>query len=240
MRRISLMGLALMAIFAFSAVGASVASAEETGNPEILPVPTAGTPLPIAITPNTGSKPLLETTAGAKIECNEVKGEGAFTSRRLGTALLNFTGECKVETTKCKAEGDVNGTLLLKGDIHLVDVLETFEGKTEQLRLALEVLPLAVPYVITCGLIKIEVKGSALGLVLVNNLEKTKHVDVHFDQVSLGEQFEKECILDKEFCEEKGVKKKFTLEANLGKGFELAAEVVLVLVLTPNTIEFHF
>ena len=41
MKRIKLLGLALLALFALSAVASSVASAEL---PEILPVPTAGTP----------------------------------------------------------------------------------------------------------------------------------------------------------------------------------------------------
>jgi hypothetical protein len=239
MRRIRLLGLALLTFMALGVIGASVASAEELGNPEILPVPTVGEPL--NITSIEGKEPFLETTKGSKISCKEVKGSGSFTSRRLGVGTLHFTGKCESKGIECLSEGDVAGTILLPTvDWHLVDLLEN-----NVLTLGLEILPLPQPFLILCGVLHISVTGSALGLVLLKDLQKSKHFEVHFDRELLnkapvpGEQFEKECILDKEFCEPGGKPKKFLLEANFGKS-ELAAEVALVLILTEKEFEVHF
>jgi hypothetical protein len=232
MRHIRLLGLALTAIFALGVVGASSAIAE---NPEILPVPTPTTPLAFTIDPVATSKPTLETSAGAKIVCNEAKGSGEFTSARLGTGTINLTGECNFGGTKCKAEGDTNGTLLMKVDVHLVDVLPL----ANELRLGIVLQPLPQPFVLTCGLGKIELLGSAIGVVLVKDLQKTKDGEVHFEGTK-GMQSLTECDLDKAFCETGGMKNKILLESEAGKGRELAAWLMLVIILTAKEVEIHF
>jgi hypothetical protein len=236
MRQIRQLGLALIVVSVIGVVAVSAASAEETGNPEILPIPTAVSPLAFAISSVAGSEPLLVSTADLKILCEEVKGEGSFTSRRLGTAVLNFGKNCLDNGTKCKAEADVNGTILMKANVHFVDVLPV----VDELRLGLKVAPTTTPFVITCGLVKIEVIGSAIGLVSGKSLEKSKHFEVQFAQSSLGEQALKTCDLDKEVCEAEGKSKLFLTEENSGKGFELAAWVLVVLILFPANIELHF
>jgi hypothetical protein len=234
MRKAVLLSLALLTFMALGVIGASVASAEELGNPEILPVPTVGEPL--NITGIEGKEPAFETTKASKIKCGEVKGSGSFTSRRLGVGTLHFTGKCESKGIECLSEGDAAGTYLMpKVDWHLVDLLEN-----NALTLGLEILPLPQPFLILCGVLHLSLTGSALGLVLVKDLQKTKHFEVHFGQTTAGEQIEQECILDKEFCEPGGKPKKFLLELNFGKGFELATLSVLVLALTEKEAEVHF
>jgi hypothetical protein len=237
MRQIRQLGLALIVVAATGVVAASAAWAEETGNPEILPIPTAVSPLSFTVSSVAGSEPLLVSTANLKLLCEEVKGEGSFTSRRLGTALLNFGKNCLEAGVKCKAEADVTGTILMKADVHFVDVLPV----VDELRLGLKVAPTTMPFVITCGVVKLEVRGSTIGLTLVGkSLEKTKHFEVHFTQSSLGEQTLKTCDLDKEICEPEGKGKSFLTEESGGKGLELAAWVLLVLILTATEIEPHY
>lgn len=229
MQRLRILGIALVAIFALSAIVSATASAEF---PEILPVPTPTAPLTFTSETVGGSKPILETTKGVKIECAKATNKGEFTSQDLGTATIDFEG-CESKGAKCKAEGDVNGTILLKTDIDLVDF-----KKGAELLLGLEILPLeggTNKLIITCGILKVEVKGSVIGRVHVKSLEKTKHATVLFTQTK-GEQDIKECELLKAFCA--GVK--FLLEANFGAGFELAGELAEVLVLFPKEIEVHF
>jgi hypothetical protein len=106
MRTIRLVGLALAATVALG-VGASVASAEEGGNPQILPMPTAAEPLTFTVS---GGKALLETTAKARIECEEVTGAASFTSQRLGTLKLSFQKNCLL------GGGGVKKKFLLEGE----------------------------------------------------------------------------------------------------------------------------
>lgn len=237
MRRIRLLGLALTAIFALGVVGASSAMAEEAGNPQILPAPTAAEPLTFTVT---GTNPFLETSAKGEIKCEKVEGllaTSSFTSRRLGTVDLHFGTNCLLnKTTKCKAEGDVNGTILLKADIHLVDVLPV----SGELRLGLEILPLEVPYKITCGIGKVEVTGSAIGLATAKTGVELEETEVKFEQSTAGMQTLTKCDLTKEFCEPGGVAKNFLLEAEAGKGKELAAEVATVKVHFDKKITLDF
>jgi hypothetical protein len=76
MKHVKLLGLALLALFALSAVASSVAMA----NPTILPTPTAGEPLTFTSKTKAGSVTALESTSGKRIVCKEATNEGEFTS----------------------------------------------------------------------------------------------------------------------------------------------------------------
>jgi hypothetical protein len=228
MKRFRLLGVALLAFMALGVVGASVAAAE---NPEILPTPTTAAPLKFTSVSDEGSAPVLQATKEAgKIKCKDLTNKGEFTSARLGKITIDFLGECESNKAKCKTEGDTTGTILVSGDIHLVDI-----EKGTELRLGV-VVTLEKALVITCGVVKDEVKGAVIGLVLeVTSLVKTKHITADFNQTA-GEQELKECKLDKAFCEGK----KFLLESNFGEGFELSGQEVKDLITFEKEAEVHF
>lgn len=239
MKRIKLMGLALIAVFLLGALGASSAMAEEGGNPEILPLPTPTAPL--TFTSETDGPPRLVTTAGTEIQCKEATNEGEFTSKRLGTLHIDFK-ECKEVKTEvsCTSTNDKTGEILTEGKIHLVDILPT-----GTLDLGLWFEPLAIgggDLKFKCGIIGVEILGSLIGEVdnehgeLLKDLEKGKHFIVLWKEEKQGEQLIKTCMLDEEFC--KG--KTFELKSTFGKGEELAAEIADALVLFLKEIEIHF
>lgn len=237
MKRIKLMGLALIAVFLLGALGASSAMAEEGGNPEILPLPTPTAPL--TFTSETDGPPRLVTTAGTEIQCKEATNEGEFTSKRLGTLHIDFE-KCVSAKAPCTSTNDNSGIILTEGKIHLVDILPT-----GTLDLGLWFEPLAIgggDLKFKCGIITIEILGSLIGEVdnehseLLKDLEKGKHFIVLWKEEKQGEQLIKTCMLTKEFCEGKT----FELKATLGKGEELAVEIADALVLFLKAIEIHF
>jgi hypothetical protein len=119
MRQVKLLGLALLALFALSAVASSVAAA----NPTILPTPTAGEPLKFTSKTKAGSVMLLESTSGKKLTCEKGIAEGEFTSADHGKATAIAEG-CKEEATKAKCtSGATAGVVEGEGLIELVDVL---------------------------------------------------------------------------------------------------------------------
>jgi hypothetical protein len=242
MKRIRLMGLALIAIFALAALASASAFAE---NPEILPVPTAANPAKFT---STAGKTELHTTKDVKTVCQKAKNKGQFTSQDLGTVDITFE-ECTTEEGKvtCKSPGQATGVILVEGEMDLVDVLPT-----GTLDLGVAITPHQDGNVnemlsYTCGLIKALILGTVIGVVdnaagnLLKDLEKFNEVKVLWKQnAELGEQEIKECDLLKAFCEEGGKKKLFLLLADFGKGHELAAEIADATLLFEKTWEVHF
>jgi hypothetical protein len=236
MQRFRLLGIALMAIFAISAIASATAAAE---NPEILPAPTAKSPLKFTSEGLDAKKEyILETTKKLTIICKTVTNKGEFTSQDSGTVTIDFEG-CTAKGVKCLAEGDVNGTILVFGDINLVDLKKA--GLALKESLGFEILPLNPSkenkLLITCGILKTEVVGSVLGREdKLKELGKTKTGELLFDQKE-GEQEFTECELLLAFCG----KKVFRLESNLGGGFELAGELALnVDLLFEKEFEVHY
>jgi hypothetical protein len=210
MREIKLLGAALTACLALCLIGSATAAALE--NPEILPNPTAATPLKFTSVSEKGSEPKFESTKGEDIDCKDLTNKGEFTSARLGVVMIDFLGECQLLGIKCKTAGDTTGTILTEGDIHLVSI-----EKGTELRLAVAITP--KPFTITCGVVVVEVKGTVIGLGEgVTSGTKTKTLTADFVPGIKGEQEIRECKLDKAFC----TGKKFLLEMNFGEGFELA------------------
>jgi hypothetical protein len=234
MQRFRLLGIALMAIFAISAIASATAAAE---NPDILPIPSSEEPLKFT-SQGLDTKYVLETTKKLQIECKTVTNKGEFTTQDSGTVTIDFEG-CEAKGAKCKAEGDVNGTILVFGDINFVDLKKA--GLALKESLGVEILPLNPSkenkLLITCGVLKTEVVGSVLGREdKIKELVKTKTGELLFDQKE-GEQEFTECELLKAFCE----KKVFKLESNLAGVFELAGELALKIDITfAKEIEVHY
>jgi hypothetical protein len=113
-RIVTLFGAAVMAVFAFSAMAVSAASAAELT--KILPEPTAAAPLTTV-----GSQPAeghLLTVGGLEVKCKKGSGSESFTSANLGTGEVLFT-ECKGPlATVCTGTGDPEGLISAKGEVH--------------------------------------------------------------------------------------------------------------------------
>ena len=126
MKRIRLLGLALIAVFALGAFASASAFAEE---PELKfesgAVPTAGEPASFTAEGPTESLLESEEVSGKfiSVKCAKVKGKGAFTTQDKGTVEIDCEGFKNSEGQKCNSPGDAAGVILLKGETQLVDVL---------------------------------------------------------------------------------------------------------------------
>jgi hypothetical protein len=219
MKRIRLVGLAILAILALSAITATTASAE---NVEVLPVPTKTAPVKFESKGPAGV--LAGEQAGSAIECKELTNSGEITSANLGVATLKFTG-CKSELSGAKCESlpkVAAGTIELKVDFHLVDLLLGEGEPLPKLMLGLVIILLELLHV-ECGAALLILIGEALiGEFNAKTPEsgvKTTGGTVLFEQTK-GVQKVKECDLDKAFCEPGGKKATFGLYIELGKGRE--------------------
>jgi len=157
MKKLSLIGMALAAMLALSAlVFAPVSSA---GLPELLP-----TGRWTAESDNSREGPVLETLAGTKVLCVKAKAEGADETDTLGQFHIDFEGcEQTLLRTRCKSAGDSEGIVLSLGTYHYVyDVLGTGEA------LGVAVLLLPAEIVAECGALaklRIKVQGSNGGMM---------------------------------------------------------------------------
>jgi hypothetical protein len=114
MRRIvMLFGVAVMAVFAFSAVAVSAASAEAT---KILPEPTEAAPLTATLTEPAEGHDL--TVGGLEIKCSKASGSETWTTANLGTWHLLFTECTGPLSTVCTGEGDPSGLISAGGEAH--------------------------------------------------------------------------------------------------------------------------
>lgn len=216
MRKVTISIVALVVLAALCAVP-SVASAEEGGNPTIVPEPTEATPLFFI---STSTKPHLELVDPVfkvhfVLECEAGLSEAEFISKRSGKATFKFTG-CKSGTSKCTSLGAMNGVIELWNiNIHLV----AFKNAAAELRLGL-VLALPANLRVTCGETSHEWHGSVIGEVdgagsgkgLLT--EKVKTLKLLFHQTE-GAQKLTQCELDKEFCFEGETPKKFAIETTV-------------------------
>jgi hypothetical protein len=115
MKRVKLLGLAIVAIFALSAAAASVASAENV----FLPEGTAGSPVKFTVKSGAGS---LSAAEGVVIECTSDAGSGAVTSQRLGTFEVAFKGCTTLGGfVKCSelTKADSTGEIPVMGEFHM-------------------------------------------------------------------------------------------------------------------------
>jgi hypothetical protein len=229
MKRVRLLGLALLAIFALGVIAAATASATEAG---ILPLGASFVQAPIL--KGTGGEGVL-LSGTTKIKCVKLKAEATLgaagaTHINLGVGTLDFEG-CKVvkgaSEIACKSEGDETEIILLKVDVHLLNVLtaskELEPGVGVKLLENLKLL---------CGILKIEIKGTAIGLVLDPEgklIKDTEKIELHF--VHEGEKCDTEPAADFKLCLAWQLD---TLLAKIGTNFELAGEEILVPLATTN------
>jgi hypothetical protein len=246
MKRISIVGLFLAAVFALSAMAASGASAAE-----LLARPAGGGSIAGVTFLSSATLPLLTTHSGSLIHCKDATNHGLFLSATLGNILIRFLG-CTIKvltsTVECGTSGAVAGeihlplsTLFHLGLAHLTSTVG---------RIPAAVVLLGRNIVLTCGPVTIEVRGSLIGALQRNGAAvplNTAFTDVNlnFQQTtptSHGLQHLRLFLMPGTT----GLTT-YDLELNLNGGtFELAAEVANALLdgfKLPNgkedAIEFH-
>jgi hypothetical protein len=175
MKRLSSLGLVVLAAFAVSAV---MAAAIASANPSILPTPTEKEPLNVT---TEGGGATTITSGTNKIECekNKILEFSFRQGEKAVDAHITLEGNCKNAATgnKCKTEGEENGRILILVDLTLVDILP---GNVLTLGILVQVLnnklePAAIK--ITCGVGQVEVKGAFIGEAQTSKGEKLKSLE---------------------------------------------------------------
>jgi hypothetical protein len=173
MKRISIVGLCLAAVFAFSGMAASSASASGL---LLARVPGGGSIAGVTFL-SFATLPLLTAQGGSLIHCKDATNHGLFLSSTLGNILIRFLG-CTTanplggEGLKCSTAGA--GT----GETHLPLATTVFHLGLAHLTLAVGRIPAAVILLeknveMTCGgLAKIVVLGSVIGALQLDPSEK--------------------------------------------------------------------
>jgi len=155
MKRLRILGLSLLALFAFGAVMAGVALGAEEGA------------LPPQNFTIKGGEQKLENLNGESITCKTVKGEGVPLPEKEpdrdthSTGTLDFEG-CTALGAPANSLGDASGTILAKV-LYLLCLVES-----KKLVWGVLVAPKELPFHIEVPLVKalILVKGAIIGLLL--------------------------------------------------------------------------
>ena len=229
MRRLKVLGLALLAAFALASLAAASASAAPTlttlGEEIIAEGVAEGT--------DVGE---LSTALSSPIKANAVKLLLAWPSAggSSGTYDAHFTG-ANFEGVECNTPGDKDGVILVKGPANLVWLsLSPLISGAE--------FVLTEPLIIECGplgkpKLKIKVEGQALGKIEAATGKEVQSFtgELKCTAPNNGKQ------AFKEFEVKEGEKVKASLKANLGLGNESACEEVKesVTVTTEEMGEFH-
>jgi hypothetical protein len=114
-KRIRLLGVALMAVFAVSIAATTAAQAVTL---EVLPEKAK-----VTFESKPGEKLKLRTLSGKEIFCEKATGSGEATSARLGPVELKLVG-CEALGVKCTGLEDTEaGHVTVKGEVHLRHLL---------------------------------------------------------------------------------------------------------------------
>jgi hypothetical protein len=168
MHRFKVLGLALMAVFAFAAVVQATANAASMTLPEFT--------TKSSWTGKSGAGKLT-TAAGDEIKCSAGTNEGTTeASKKLGTFSISFTG-CKSEKpiagAKCESTGAASETIVTAGTWHLV--LNTISGADKHL-----IWFLVSPLVVKCSIFEFKISGNVLGSISpANQLTKVYTLGVN-------------------------------------------------------------
>jgi len=166
MKRISIAGLFLAAVFVLSAMAASSASAADL----LARIAGGGSVAGVTFL-SSATLPLLFTHGGKSIHCKHVTNHGLFLSATLGNVLIQFLGCTSKENlvnVSCKTPGAGSGeihlalsTLFHLGLAHL--------GTNRTIPAAVILLGKTIE--IECSLVKIQVRGNVIGALQKANGE---------------------------------------------------------------------
>ena len=235
MKRIKLMGLALIAVFALGAFAAASAFAEE---PE-LKFQNGEVPSAIKAAEFTAEAPKEVVLESEEVEgkfisvkCAKAKGKGAFTSQDKGTIEIDFESCKNSEGQKCNSTGDSAGIILTLGEAQLVDILPSGtldlgiyinpENKTGTGDLEFLCGGLVTVKILGNGLIgAIDNSAGTLLTVTEGSVGKLNEVKALWKQ-SKGKQEITECMTLKALCATGPFD--LTADYGLGKGETLSGE----------------
>jgi opacity protein-like surface antigen len=218
MRRLKLMGLAIVAVFALAAIAVASASAAlpevKTALGEAFPAVASGesgnATLSTAL-----SSPITATGVKIKIEFSKASDEGTYTA--------NFTGTT-FEKEQCNTEGDADNTVLVSGKLNLVVALNA--AKTGNQFAGAFTVPAG--FNVKCGplgkvKLTIPVEGIAIGAI--EEVTESKELTTFKGNLKCTKPSNGKQEL-KEFKNEAGTFEKQILKANLGLGNESGCEEV--------------
>jgi hypothetical protein len=164
MKQLKILGVALMAVFALSAVAASMASAEVKVLPE----------LEEAFKGESGAGTLEMLKGVAVIECAKDKSEGTFEGTKpLGSFHIDFEGCKALKIAACTGLGESAETILSLGTFHLV-----FDKLGTGAELGVGILFLVEKVHFECGGKLFVVSGEVLCLLTKPLNEKAKHFEI--------------------------------------------------------------
>ncbi len=188
-RVITLFGVAVMAVFAFTAISAAIASAEAT---KILVEPTAAAPLNTeGSQKETGH---LLSIGGNEITCKKGSGVEEFTTANEGSGHVTFEECTSALSTKCNSSGETGGKIKTEGEVHFWLALLMITASTSTLVGALVFLTKTIPIVCenATKTIKIEIEvqnKSCIAAVVLNTSMNALVSSVHeeFTEFASGE-----------------------------------------------------
>ena len=226
MHRFKVVGLALLAVFAFAAVAAATASAE-TPSVNVLPGEKVSE---LTYSGKAAKESKLETANGKTISCATTKVSATFEGEKeistKGKATIDFEG-CKKEKVACRSEtagGVKDAVEIILTPLVLTAADEETAAKALQFLL---VNTLSETLLINCGGVKEEVKGNVGCLVTpaLTEVAAGGTVTIECAIEPKGKQKTGTCLETKAACEKL---KNEPLLGNLGAGFEASAEEINV------------
>ncbi|HEY2142010.1 MAG TPA: hypothetical protein VGG98_08120 [Solirubrobacteraceae bacterium] len=176
MQRLKILGLALVAVFALSAVASvATASAEVKILPEVAEKYTGES-----------GEGTLSSLSGTTVTCKKDTSEGEFEAKKpLGLFHITFKECTGPFNATCTGLGEASGVILVLGTAHLV--FDKLGAKLSEAGVG--VLFLLEPVHFTCLGILIKVKGEVLCLIKPVNV-KAKHFEIVCEQKSAGDPAE--------------------------------------------------
>jgi hypothetical protein len=205
MRKFKLSGVMLAAVCVLSAFcTASAASAFELPDVHALSG-ESGKVITISGTSKTPS--FFESEIGEKVTDEEFKYKLELTSLSAsGVGTVDLSG-VKWKTSSCTSEGDPTGTVLIKGEFHIV--------VTNKKPLELGALLTFTSFFVTCGPLKLKIAGALIGHLTTELNKDIGSLGLLFKCSSKARQAVSSYFND----EEKLVEKQLLL-SNFGLGFE--------------------
>jgi hypothetical protein len=157
-------------------------------------------------------------SAKGEVKCKSSVSSGSATTHKVATLTTTFH-ECSWSGSKCETSGSAEGTVSLASEVLLVSLTSKTAG----------VWLLVKEATITCGVLKVKVKGNVLGSIgPLEKLASSFEVTLKLGK-ELGTQE------DTEFLNDAGEKVKAKLEVNFGIGFEKGALEAAGVKLKPAT-----
>jgi hypothetical protein len=146
-RIVTLFGVAVMAMFAFTAISATIASAEET---KLLPEATVANPITDEAVQK--EKGHLLSNSGLEVKCEEASGKETWTSLNLATAgHVLFTKCTSSLSSVCTGKGEPEGLIAALGEVHFwLGLLMMGTKAKETLELISALVFLTKPVEFTC------------------------------------------------------------------------------------------